>query len=85
MDYTKATDLYSALRKGQVILRPHETPLISGARRLAKADGLQVVQSRQRRATRQSRYSARQRPTYVALVRPTDPTTIYAPDASKEA
>lgn len=76
-----AADLYTRLRKvGETYLAADQANLITGARRLAKADGLRVMQSRTRNTRGMSPAQIRNRMITVSL---TDRmgTVIVAPDA----
>lgn len=72
-------DLYKSLREmGEVTLRWDESGIIAGARLLAKADGLIVVQSRSGNFRSMDRYDARVRNYVVSLT--TDGVHITNPD-----
>lgn len=76
-------DLYARLRRvGETYLPADRSSLIAAARRLAKADGLRVHQSRPRNTSTMSPSQARHRPITVCL---TDQmgTAIVRPDASE--
>jgi hypothetical protein len=61
-------ELYARLRVvGEVYLTPEEAGIVATARRLAKADGLRVVTSRESLQRGMSRHQARTRPITVSL------------------
>lgn len=79
-----AADLYVRLRKvGETYITANQSNLIPGARRLAKADGLRVMQTRTRNTRGMSPSQIRNRMITVSL---TDRmgTTIVAPDAEQD-
>ena len=83
---TDPADVYDTLRRtGRALLSPDERDrMLAVIRRMAKRDGLMAVASLSERGTGRNRMTsdqANRRPTTVNLVRPEDPTTIYAPDA----
>lgn len=70
---------YALLRiQGEVMMDCSSEPVIRHMRTMAKKDGLQIVASRGS-AKHLSRSQARVRPYTVALVDPSDPTTIVRP------
>lgn len=79
-----AADLYARLRKvGETYLAADQANLIAGARRLAKADNLRIMQSRTRATRGMSPSQIRNRMITVSL---TDKmgTTIVAPGAEQD-
>ena len=74
-------DLYTRLRRaGETYLAADQANLIATARRLAKADGLRVQQSRTRNTRGMSPAQIRNRMITVSLTDRTG-TVIVAPDA----
>lgn len=80
-----ADEVYAEMRRtGRYILHHTEAGVIPTLRKRAKADGLAITQFRDRpRRGLMTRAQMRERPYYLNLVSPSDPTTIVFPDGSQ--